>query len=450
MLDATYNTNKFGMPLLDGIAIDGLGQGFTPFFGLMDCEEQIDYEWQVSHICKLFNKQVFPSVIATDCDQALINAVSLNFPTIRTKTVLCYWHISKNVLKNCKVHFEDEHRWEEFIKGFKDCVYAKTEEEFEDCIAEWKLEFNWNDGVPHTMEGASLAEADALGILDEERKALAYCLGSWLGTFKKQVVHAWIDQFFNGGIKTTSRLEGAHKVLKCWIGSPSKDLIKVWDATKLALSAQINEIVKHRADEVAGRQAGCQSSFYQALHGYITPHAMLKLQIQYKYFIREEQHLQEGRIFSICTGNFFRSMGIPCWHMIKAQLLNKGRIQPLDFHPHWHWQKPLPGAEPFIFPLPILDPVLRQRRRAAEVDRRAHARAHNRLRVAQTGRILSQFEQTDIQLRHCTACIIYDHDKVTCRGCRSTGHTRSNCPNVPHERRIPVATLIPSQQIQTQ
>ena len=53
------------------------------------------------------------------------------------------------------------------------------------------------------------------------------------------------------------------------------------------------------------------------------------------------------------------------------------------------------------------------------------------MRIAQTGRILSQFEQRGGTLRHCSACIEFRHDKGACQGCRSTGHTRSNYPTIP-------------------
>jgi len=50
--------------------------------------------------------------------------------------------VSKKVMANCKAKFETEERWDESIKGFRNCVYAKTEEEFEDLLTEWKTEFN--------------------------------------------------------------------------------------------------------------------------------------------------------------------------------------------------------------------------------------------------------------------------------------------------------------------
>jgi hypothetical protein len=106
-------------------------------------------------------------------------------------------------------------------------------------------------------------------------------------------------------------------------------------------------------------------------------------------------------------------------------------ITPIDFHPHWHINRPLPGFE-YVPPPPIiLDPISRQLRRTEEAERRAHVRAHNRIRVAQTGRILSQFEQRGGILRHCSMCTEPRHDRAVCQGCRSTDHNRARCPFAP-------------------
>ena len=106
----------------------------------------------------MFKPGHFPSVFAYDADPALIASVKRHFPAIRTKIVICYWHVSKNVLSNCKSKFETEERWDKFIKGFRDYVYAKTEEEFEDLLAEWKAEFNWNNGNIHRASPNSTVE----------------------------------------------------------------------------------------------------------------------------------------------------------------------------------------------------------------------------------------------------------------------------------------------------
>jgi hypothetical protein len=94
-------------------------------------------------------------------------------------------------------------------------VFSKTEDEYEDQLEEFKTEFNWNNGNPH-VPSASLTpdKIQEITTRDLERQALEYTLGQWLTPFKTEIVHAWTDRHFHRGTTTTSRLEGAHSVLK--------------------------------------------------------------------------------------------------------------------------------------------------------------------------------------------------------------------------------------------
>ena len=262
-----------------------------------------------------------------------------------------------------------------------------------------------------------------------------YCLGRWLGTYKTQLVHCYVDQHFHAGTATTSRLEGAHHVLKSWIGGPSKNLTAVWAAVQLAINHQLDEIQAKRAYNRASSLLRTGNEFFAPLQRRITSTVQVKVAEQWHIAQTEEARVLNSDASSIWTGNYSRSMGIPCWHTIKARLEAGGRLQPQDFHPHWHWEKPLPSSAPIVSS-PILGPETRQRRRTQEAERRLQARQHARVRTAHTGRILSQFEQQQPILRHCSACVEYGHDKATCKGCRSTTHTRNACPNVSYQRRI--------------
>ena len=120
-------------------------------------------------------------------------------------------------------------------------------------VKEWKEQFHWNNGNPHTTgPNPTPEEVQDCAEKEEHRLALSYCLGKWLGTYKTKVIHAYVDQFFHGGTTTTSRLEGAHHVLKCWIGPPRKDLRGVWSAVKLAMDHQLSEIRTYRAQQRSG------------------------------------------------------------------------------------------------------------------------------------------------------------------------------------------------------
>ena len=103
-----------------------------------------------------------------------------------------------------------------------------------------------------------------------EREAVAHVTGQWFIPYHQYFVRAWVDQHFNGGFGTTSRLEGAHYVLKNWIGAPTKDLSSVWQSIQLAITSQLNEndAMKHRQAQVTPT---CLSGkFYYQLVGKIT------------------------------------------------------------------------------------------------------------------------------------------------------------------------------------
>jgi len=54
ILDCTYKTNKFGMPMLDILRVDGPDQGFTVGVCFMDKESKFDYLWAITHPRSLF------------------------------------------------------------------------------------------------------------------------------------------------------------------------------------------------------------------------------------------------------------------------------------------------------------------------------------------------------------------------------------------------------------
>jgi MULE transposase domain len=191
------------MPLLDIIGVDGMDKTFTVALCWLDQETEDNYQYAMNHLRALLDPQLFPAVVATDCEEALMSALSKTFPSDRTKTVLCFWHVAKNVLYHNKKRFETAERWEDFLRDFKTVVYSKTIEEFEENIEAWKTEYNWNDGNIHTSPADG--PPDLVAEMNLERDAVGCCLGSWLGRYKEKVVHAWTDQYITCGVSTTSR-----------------------------------------------------------------------------------------------------------------------------------------------------------------------------------------------------------------------------------------------------
>src|SRR5689334_12101855 len=82
LLDCTYKTNKYKMPLLDMIGADACQRSFCIAFAFLSGEDEDDYIWaldQLQSIYELYDIRQ-PSVILTDRCLACMNAISRCFP----------------------------------------------------------------------------------------------------------------------------------------------------------------------------------------------------------------------------------------------------------------------------------------------------------------------------------------------------------------------------------
>ncbi|KAL4568210.1 hypothetical protein LXL04_023817 [Taraxacum kok-saghyz] len=68
-------------------------------------EDEASYIWALSAFKKTLENRE-PSVIMTDRELALMNAIKKVFPNMTN--LLCIWHIEKNVLPHCKKYFDAE------------------------------------------------------------------------------------------------------------------------------------------------------------------------------------------------------------------------------------------------------------------------------------------------------------------------------------------------------
>jgi hypothetical protein len=158
-------------------------------------------------------------------------------------------------------------------------------------------------------------------------------MGQWLTPYYNLIVHAWVDRSFHGGTTTTSRLEGARSVLKRWIGKPTKQLIALWDSTKLAIDDQLKEIENSTSRRLQTTPVGLSGQLFHPLIGKITPFALYLLKKQEEIIRRQTERAEQGLISTICTGTFCSSMGMPCWHMIKLRLEQSIRTSTLPGKP---------------------------------------------------------------------------------------------------------------------
>ena len=77
------------MPMMDILGVDGIDQSFTIGVAFINAETEEDYRWAVSKLRSCYKPGIFASVIATDCDEALMHTLESSFPAVRTKMILC-------------------------------------------------------------------------------------------------------------------------------------------------------------------------------------------------------------------------------------------------------------------------------------------------------------------------------------------------------------------------
>ena len=109
----------------------------------------------------------------TDCKLALMNAVQMVFS--ESHNLLCIWHINKNVLVNCRPHFQTNDEWSKFMKSWSNLIKSKKETDFEN---------NWEELVEK---------------YNEKQTVIKYLKETWL-LFKTNFVSCWADQYLHLGI----------------------------------------------------------------------------------------------------------------------------------------------------------------------------------------------------------------------------------------------------------
>lgn len=96
LLDSTYRTNKYKMPLLVVAGLNEYGKTFMLGFGVVANEEYESVKWILQNLFEYLGES--PEIICTDACPSLAKAITNLFPN--TKHLLCAWHLSQNIKKH--------------------------------------------------------------------------------------------------------------------------------------------------------------------------------------------------------------------------------------------------------------------------------------------------------------------------------------------------------------
>jgi hypothetical protein len=339
LIDATYKTNIYNMPLLHFAGVTPTGKNFSIGFAFMTSEAEAEYQWVMAEFNKLvYGEQLKPTVIVTDNEGALLKALDNVYPDI--PHLLCRWHAEKNVLTKAQefwrvtnVSDEDRKVNEElrdaFMRRWNECVRAKTKEAFEDLYMKLKNDYSH--------------QSDLVAYLDDNKY-----------TTKELFVYSWTSAFRHYGITVTSRIEGAHSCLKRFLATSRNDLLGVVNVINNMHNVQYTEaraeLAQQRDRPPHHVNAKYNSWLEPNINTKIVPKALDLAKSQYKL-------ISADGWTDNCSGDFERTMGIPCSHTINDLLQLKRKVTGAFFDQYWLFVKPEPAPHTnsdFIAPDPVI------------------------------------------------------------------------------------------------
>ena len=347
IMDCTYKTNKYRMPLLIIMGFTALGTSFYIAKVFLDGEEFEDFNWAIEQLKELYVLLGLkgPVVIVTDRDLALMNAIEVNYPEVYN--ILCVWHINRNVLKNCKAAFATQEDWEEFLAAWHAVVYAHTPAEYEEA---WKrLETQYRE---------------------EHEEEVDYLQTTWLNEHKERFCKAWTNEVLHFNTLTTSRVESGHRVLKSVLKFSTGDLHTVVSGLETLLEGQHDDYTTKLADAKELVAYNLPRELMRDLIPKISPYALQKIRKQWKLVKKSKLDPDHEAYEELgpCSGVFATTMGLPCSHMIKACMeAPNPKLSLDDVHSHWWIKKPATSNETTTDPL-IIDNASYWMRRAAETE----------------------------------------------------------------------------------
>jgi len=355
LMDCTYKTNYFKMPLLNIVGVTGMNTTIHVAQAFLRAEKQPDYRFAVDQL-KLMMSQFhipLPQLILVDCEVALLKILENVFPNV--PVLLCIWHVEKNIQKHARRGAFPQVRDDEastsqreirkdsdehsaWCDAVRDVINAKTEDEYE-------------------------SRRELLRTLSKFETE--YVDNTWLSIWKCNVVHCWTNKAVHFGLQATSRVEGYHSALKKWLVNSEGDLFTIFHRMKSWWQLSIRKHEQAISDSIIKSIRILESNLFRDVNGVIHANAL-------RVCLEQTRRIRQGN----CTGVFMHTMGMPCIHKLRETETRNEVLKPSDFHAHWWIERD--NAEPARAPV-VIDPLrIADRRSARANEKAAKKRKHTR------------------------------------------------------------------------
>ncbi|TYH19848.1 hypothetical protein ES288_A05G384400v1 [Gossypium darwinii] len=185
IVDTTYKTNKYDMPFVHIVGMTSTNKTFSIAFAFIINEKKENYNWALTCLKLTLEECMYPRVIVTDRELALMNACQQVFPD--ATRLLCRWDITKNIKKHCRQSIKSQHEKPQSILS-----------EYPDQV--------------------------------------------WLSKYKEMFVSVWIDRHLNFGERTMIRAESQQAKLKKYLCAKNSSLDKFVGCINQTVKSQLTSI----------------------------------------------------------------------------------------------------------------------------------------------------------------------------------------------------------------
>ncbi|KAI8572369.1 hypothetical protein RHMOL_Rhmol01G0193000 [Rhododendron molle] len=307
IIDATYKSNEYRIPLLEVVGITSTMKTYSLMFAYLNNETKERLIWALDTLKRWMVGQgvALPSVIVSDRDLALLGAIGICFPF--AQHILCIWHINQCVMKKCRPMLGT--RWDEFSDAWQVLIHSST---------------------PISLQQRWIAMC---GEFEQYSNAMQYLCDTWLGPYKERFVAAYINQFMHLGSNSSQsvllncKAESAHARLKQYLGD-----------TMSSLQTSFQKIEKMLTSQFADIQGSFQKSLniprHRHLHEGIYSEIIDRISLKAMNLIHKQAERTDNET-GLCFCKIKKTHGLPCFHDI-ALYRSVDRPIPLSsIHPHW-------------------------------------------------------------------------------------------------------------------
>jgi transposase-like protein len=152
-MDSTFGTNRFRMPLVLVVGVDGEGRTILLGSGLLSDEMSGSYEWLFEQLREA-GHMLQPGVIFTDGDPVFPDAIATVFPS--TRHYLCAWHLSQSMIRTAAPKLGSH--LPTLMSAFSRCRKIPSVDEFEQA---WQSVLSMHEMAPAADYLAGLTRTKA-------------------------------------------------------------------------------------------------------------------------------------------------------------------------------------------------------------------------------------------------------------------------------------------------